>query len=129
MGPGARGQGPGARGQGPGARAMGQGPGARGSQSREIRMVENGRSITGCLIHSVTQYRGYVCVRLSFPVLSFRKEICHHSNSIKLRIIIYTYVAGCSPKGNSATNISQLSVCVMAGDYQGFKTIFAWLLD
>ena len=62
-----------------------------GPQSRKCRMVENEGPIIGCLIHSVTKYRGHnridACVRLSFPVLLVRKEISHHANRTKLRIL------------------------------------------
>ena len=30
------------------------------SQARKIRMVRNGGPMTGCLIHRVTNYRGYI---------------------------------------------------------------------
>ena len=50
-------------------------------------MIDNGGPITGCLIRRVTKYTGYkdVCIRFSFPVLAFCKEICH-SNRIRLGI-------------------------------------------
>ena len=44
-------------------------------QSRKIRMMVNEGPITGCLIHTVTKYRGYKdpCVRLSFQFYPFSK--------------------------------------------------------
>ena len=58
-------------------------------QSRTIRIVGNSGPIAGCLINRVTKYRGYkdACVRLSFPILPFRKELFHHANRIKLGIL------------------------------------------
>ena len=43
------------------------------------RMTWNAGPITGYLIHIITQYRGYkdACVRHTFPILLFHKEICH----------------------------------------------------
>ena len=63
---------------------------AQGAMPRILenyRAVGNGEPITGFLIHGVTKHRGYIiykdtCVRLSFPVLPFHKEIHHHSNRI-----------------------------------------------
>ena len=54
--------------------------------------------ITGCLIHRVTKYREYkdACLRFSLPVLSFRKDICHHANrnSPLMSLAAAQYVTG-----------------------------------
>ena len=65
----------------------GRSRGGRGPcpQSRKIMMMGNGRLITGCLIHRVAKYSGFkdAC----FPVLPFRKEICHYANRITSGIL------------------------------------------
>ena len=47
--------------------------------------VENGESITGCLIHRVTKYSGFqdACVRFSISVLPYGKTF-HYSNRFEL---------------------------------------------
>ena len=52
-------------------------------------MVGNGGPIYFCPIHRFTKYRWYkgACVRLSFPIWCFRKDIRHRANRIKLGIL------------------------------------------
>ena len=54
-----------------------RGAGGHDPQSRKYIMVGNGEPITGCLIHRVTRYKEFqdTAVRISFPVLPFRKII------------------------------------------------------
>ena len=40
--------------------------------------------ITACLIHRVTRRRGYSGACVGLPNPTFCREICHHSNRIKL---------------------------------------------
>ena len=51
--------------------------GGGGTRKQTNRMVSNGRSITGCLIHRVTTYNGFQDAYLIFslPVLPFRKKL------------------------------------------------------
>ena len=82
----------------------------------KIRMVGTGGTITCCLIHKVTKYTGYedTCVRVSFPVLPFRKEIIVQTGLSKE---LSTSVAGCSPRDDRATDVSSFSMCVMDSGY------------
>ena len=79
-------------------------------------MVGTGGTITCCLIHQVTKYRGYedTCVRLSLPVVPFRKEIIVQ---IGLSKELSTSVAGYSPRDDGATDMSSFSMCVMDSGY------------
>ena len=64
---------------------------ARGPWSRPTpgkdRMIGNGGPINGSLIHIISQHSGYkdACERLTFPVLPFRKEMCHNIIQIGFR--------------------------------------------
>ena len=70
------------------------------------RVMGKGGPITGCLIHRIAQYIGYkdACVRLTFPVLPFRKDIGHIQIGFTQKCS--TSVAGCSPRGDKASKIS-----------------------
>ena len=58
-------------------------------QSRKIRMVENGRPITGCLIHKVKTYRVYknACVRFVVTMQDM-------SSFILLIVLAERYITG-----------------------------------
>ena len=89
-------------------------------------MVGKGGPITGCLIHIFTTYRVYndACVTFSYPVVPFRKEMCHNSNRTKLGILHF-----CNIRGDRAMKLSQISMYSMANGCQVFKIIVVRLLS
>ena len=83
--------------------------------------------ITGCLIH-ITQYRGYqdACARHTFPVLHFRKEMCHSNRIHAVRNAPLLSLA-------AAQEVTRQRKCLHSQHawrlYLGFKITVARLLD
>jgi len=76
-------------------------------------MVGNGGLITACLSHGVIKYSGFLdtCVRFSFLLLPFRKEI---NIQIALSYEFSTSVPGGSIRVDRAMKRSLFSMCMVA---------------